>query len=157
LEFEQEMTVFSDLYRLVADPDESLPLDQVTAGIVYFLGRTLLGDSAFADETKDMQVVQSALERQRHLLRNNYFESCKAVLAGIFRYTFEEIEEWDEETFFARLAAAELLSGEDLSPKVPEEPAKPGATKGPPKAAKKPLTNTQAKALQRTMAARNSG
>lgn len=151
------MAVFCDLYQLVKDPDESLPLDQVTAGIVDFLGRTLLRNSAFADDTKDMSLVRTAIERQRHLLRHNYFESCKAVLAGVFRYTFEEIEEWDEETFFARLAAAELLSGEDLSPQAAEEPARPGAPKSPPKPQKKPLTNTQAKALQRTMAARTSG
>lgn len=154
------MSVFCDLYQLVTDPQESLPLDQVTAGVVDFLGQTLLKNSAFADATKDMQLVHAALERQRRLLRNNYFESCKAVLAGVFRYTFEEIEEWDEDTFFARLAAAELLSGEDLGPKQLEEPrktGKPGAPKAPPKAPKKPLTNTQAKALERTMAARATG
>ncbi len=157
LEFESEMAVFCDLYDLVKDEDESLPLSQVTAGVVDFLGNFLLRASAFADDTKGLDVVKAALMRQRQLLRSNYFESCKVIIAGIFRYTFEEIEQWDEDTFFARLAAAELLSGEDLSPKPLEEPRKPGDPKKLPPRPKKPLNSTQARALERTLAARTTG
>jgi hypothetical protein len=45
------------------------------------------------------------------------------LIAGTFRYSFEDIESWDAEVFFKRLAAAEFLVNRTL------EPADPSATK----------------------------
>jgi hypothetical protein len=150
LDFEPEMTVYCDLYNLVTDPEDRTSIEDVTAGIVYFLGRTLLLESAFSG---NINRVKQVLGTKRAQLAENYIESCKAVLAAMFKYTFEEIESWDESTFFDRLAKAELISNENLDPHLLEEDTvgtndKP---KPPERRPKKELTSTQKMALDRTM------
>lgn len=56
-------------------------------------------------------------------LQSTYLETARTLVAGTFRYRFEEIDEWDQGTFFKRLAAAEFLVGKNLEPADPN--AKP--------------------------------
>lgn len=146
------MVVYCDLYQLVANHDDNPTLDKITAGIVDFLGRTLLKNNPYSG---DIEAMKKALEVQREALQVDYIDACKAVIAGVFRYTFEEIDEWDSETFFSRLAKAELISGEDLGPK-PVAKEEPSQTKPIPKVPKRPLTPTQARVLERRAAARSA-
>lgn len=156
LDYEPEMRVYCDLYQLVVDPSESPALDKATAGVVDFLGRTLLKESAFSSNPDR---IKKTLTLKRKQLEENYFEICKAIIAGIFRYTFEEIEGWDEETFFDRLAKAEMVSGVplDVHPLgAAEDPANTQSHPNAPKKDKRPLTKAQQMVLQRTMEARRS-
>lgn len=151
------MVVYCDLYRMVTDPEESLPLEYVTAGVVDFLGRKLLKDSAFGG---DINKMKAALIEKRNDLDGNYYEQCKAVIAGVFRYTFEEIESWDEDTFFEVLAKAELISGENLEPRLVGEDGNSepvtAQSKASPKVPKRPLTQAQKMVLERKASLRQS-
>ncbi len=154
LKYEPEMLVYCDLYRLVTNSEESLPLTHIPAGVVDFLGRRLLKESAFGG---DINKMKAALIEKRNNLDNNYYEQGKAVIAGVFRYTFEEIESWDEDTFFECLAKAELISGENLEPRIVGEDSNleqvPVQDK-PRKAPKRPLTAAQQLVFERKAAMR---
>src|ERR1035438_4801350 len=82
--------------------------------------------------------VKNAMEQKRTELKQNFLSASKAIIAGIFRYTFEEIEQWDAEMFFERLAAAEFVSGRKIEPGDPDKldaqhpGKKPGRPEGPP-------------------------
>jgi hypothetical protein len=146
LDLEPEMQVYCDLYELVVDHDECPPIERVPAGIVDFLGRTLLKSNAFSG---DAGLIAKILTKRRAALQTDYFENAKAIIAGLFRYTFEELDNLDEESFFDMLAKAELLSGEKFDP-VPIGTQNDVSPKRP----KKPLTQTQAKAFERTVRSR---
>ena len=94
--------------------------DQVPAGIVAWLGVNMLDQSPF---TGQLEPLQQYLQLSRSWFQSSYLENAKALIAGTFRYSFEEIEGWDAEIFFKRLAAAEFLVNRGL------DPADPGATK----------------------------
>lgn len=144
LRYEPEMVVYSDLYRIVADYPENPDIKHVSAGIVYFLGNRLIRDSVF---NSDWNAITKTLAEHRDRLNVSYFEQCKAVIASIFDYTFEEIDSWDDYTFFDRLAKAELIVGKDLNPQpLDTSPRKKDATE---KRQKKPLTEGQKIALER--------
>jgi len=149
LELKPEMEVYCDLYKEVVDLDECPSIDIATAGVVDFLGRTLLRNSAFSG---DAGLIAVMLAKRREALRTDYFEQAKAIMAGLFRYTLEELDNLDEECFFDLLAKAELLSGEQFDP-TPMGAQKDADSKkdAPPRRAKNPLTSTQEKARERTM------
>lgn len=88
-------------------------VDQVSAGIVAWVGRNLVEDNPFGGDAK---TLQKYLQLSRQWLQNSYLENAKALVAGTFHYRFEEIESWDHEKFFRRLAAAEFLVGNRIEP-----------------------------------------
>jgi hypothetical protein len=94
--------------------------DRVPAGIVAWLGVNMLDQSPF---TGQLQPLREYVQLSRSWFQASYLENARALIAGTFRYTFEEIESWDAEVFFKRLAAAEFLVNRTL------EPADPSATK----------------------------
>jgi hypothetical protein len=53
------------------------------------LHESLLDSNPFNGEYKD---VKRALEMKRIELKSSWLNSAKSIIAGIFRYTFEEIE-----------------------------------------------------------------
>ena len=79
----------------------------------------LLDSNPFNGEYKD---VKRALDMKRVELKSSWLNSAKSIIAGIFRYTFEEIESWDAEMFFERLAYAEFVCGRKLEPGDPDKP-----------------------------------
>jgi hypothetical protein len=93
-------------------------------------------------------------------LKSSWLNSAKSIIAGIFRYTFEEIEQWDAEMFFERLASAEFVSGRKLEPGDPDKldaqhpGKKPGHPEGPPKPAKRELSPAQQKVVNRVVNSR---
>jgi hypothetical protein len=148
LAYEQEMLVYTDLFKLVGETIEGKSLN-VPAGIVFFLGETLLKRSVFNGDEK---TIKQVLTHHRNQLSGNYFEQCKTVMAAVFKYSFEDIDSWDDYTFFDRLAKAEMISGENLEPKG-SEPEKPVVSNDhPDRKQKKPLTSGQQVALERRMA-----
>jgi len=78
--------------------------------------QSIAGLDPFNGEYKD---VKRALDMKRVELKSSWLNSAKSIIAGIFRYTFEEIESWDAEMFFERLAYAEFVCGRKLEPGDP--------------------------------------
>lgn len=91
--------------------------DKVPAGIVAWLGVNMLDKSPF---TGQLDSIQQYLQLSRSWFQSSYLENAKALIAGTFRYTFEEIENWDAEVLFKRLAAAEFLVNRGLEPADPK-------------------------------------
>jgi len=147
LDLEPEMQVYCDVYNLVVDQEECPPIDRVPAGVVDFLGRTLLRNNPFSGDAK---LIAKTLTKHRASLQTDYFEQAKAVIVGLFRFTFDELENLDEDTFFDLLAKAELLSGEQFDPTPVGNKTVQKSTDPPPQRPKKPLTETQTRALDRT-------
>jgi hypothetical protein len=93
-------------------------IDEVPAGVVAWVGFTLVDQNPFNGDVKSIQQFQ-ILSRQ--WFENSFLEKAKALVAGTFRYTFEEIDQWDQEVFFKRLAAAEFLVGKTMTTVAPQE------------------------------------
>ena len=145
--FTQQMTIYSplevyiDLYRaLLLDGPDVL---DAPAGVVEYVGRTMLETNPFNGEYPN---VKHALEAKR--ASQSYLDVARAVVAGIFRYTFEEIDTWDADTFFDRVAKAELIAGKPIEPEDPVAAAEAEqAAKDPnrpkPRRPKKQMTDAQ--------------
>ncbi len=117
----------ADIYEacLVAGP----PLERAPAGIVRWIALREMQSNPFSGAFED---IKRSLDRKRAEIQSSYLLSARAVIAGTFRYSFEEIDTWSAETFFERLAQAELLI------KTPLEPADPKAVKPAPKGRPRP-------------------
>jgi hypothetical protein len=150
-QFEHQLTydcpasVHCDVYRavLIEGPslDEGPELYRAPAGLVEFVARSLLDNNPFNGQYQD---VKRAVDMKRQERRQDYLQTCKAVIAGIFRYTFEEMDKWDAEKFFEMVAAAEFVSGRKLEPGDPEAPKG-----GKRQAQKRPLTEGQRQVIDR--------
>lgn len=145
---DRPMEVYLDLYRAVLL--EGPPAELATAGVVSFIGRSMLETNPFGGRYDD---IAHALTVKRNT--QTYLDNARALVAGIFRYTFEEIDTWDADIFFDRVAKAEFLAGKTIEPIDPKEVAKQKeAAKTPPKPQrpKKQLTPGQQVALERVQA-----
>lgn len=143
LRYECPAGVYADLYRAVllqGPPLDGDPVYQAPAGLVDWIARAMLEENPFNGEYKH---VKRAVEMKRTELKSDFLEAGKAIIAGLFRYTFEEIEQWDAETFFERLAAAEFVSGRKI------EPGNPDKKKGKKKVEQKQLTAAQQQVIDR--------
>jgi hypothetical protein len=92
---------------------EGPPADLALAGTMHWLGYYLIDQSPFQG-TPELITKFSGMARQA--FQGSFLESARALIAGTFRYTFEDIDSWDQETFFLRLAGAEFLVGKHLDP-----------------------------------------
>jgi len=153
-------SVYCDVYRAVlleGPPLDGDPVYQAPAGLVEWIARSLLDSNPFNGEYKD---VKRALDMKRVELKSSWLNSAKSIIAGIFRYTFEEIEEWDAEMFYERLACAEFVCGRKLEPGDPDKSdaqhpgKKTGPPEGPPKPAKRELSPAQQKVVNRVVNSR---
>ena len=160
LQYDCPASVYCDVYRAVlldGPPLDGDPVYQAPAGLVEWIARALLDSNPFNGEYKD---VKRALDMKRVELKSSWLNSAKSIIAGIFRYTFEEIEPWDAEMFFERLAYAEFVCGRKLEPGDPDKPdaqhpgKKPGHPEGPPKPAKRELNPAQQKVVNRVINSR---
>ena len=154
-QFKQQLTysspveVYIDLYRavLLEGPD----VVDAAAGIVDFVGRSMLETNPFGGEYLD---IAHALIVKR--ASQTYLDTARALVAGLFHYSFEEIDTWDADIFFLRVAQAEFLAGRALDPEDPAiaiaeaEAAKdPTKKRRPPQRPKKDLTRAQQMVLDR--------
>jgi hypothetical protein len=160
LDYDCPASVYCDVYRAVlldGPPLDGDPVYQAPAGLVEWIARALLDSNPFNGEYKD---VKRALDMKRVELKSSWLNSAKSIIAGIFRYTFEEIESWDAEMFFERLAYAEFVCGRKLEPGDPDKPdaqhpgKKTGHPEGPPKPAKRELSPAQQKVVNRVINSR---
>ena len=153
-QFKQQLTysspveVYIDLYRavLLEGPD----VVDAPAGIVDFVGRSMLETNPFGGEYAD---IAHALAAKRSVM--SYLDTARALVAGLFHYSFEDIDTWDADTFFMRVAQAEFLAGRPLDPEDPAaaaaeaEAAKDPTKRRAPRRQKKELTRAQQMVLDR--------
>ncbi|MGD0042089.1 MAG: hypothetical protein ABSE84_17080 [Isosphaeraceae bacterium] len=145
--YSSPIEVYIDLYRavLLDGPD----VLSAPAGIVDYVGRTMLETNPFNGEYLN---IKHALDVKRST--QSYLDHARALVAGIFRYTFEEIDTWDVDTFFDRVAKAEFIAGKAIEPEDPVAAAKAAAdakdpTKPKPRRQKRPMTEAQKVAWER--------
>jgi len=116
---EHRAIVYFDLYQelVVRGPAP----EHVPAGIVFWIGRREIEENPFSCR---IDLVRKALSAHRERVSKNYLLACQAILASVFRCSFEEMSRWTSETFFERVAQAELVLGKTLDPVTAEEAEK---------------------------------
>lgn len=87
--------------------------EKVTAGIVSWIYNYEMKGSFFSG---DFQKVVNALHKNREWLSTNYIHAAQALIGHVFHTPFEEMKNWDEDTFLHRLVQAEFISGKPLDP-----------------------------------------
>ena len=97
------------------------PPDQVPAGVVAWIGCEQIDQSPFGSQFK---ILNQYLQLGRNWLGSSYMHQAQALVAGTLHYTVEQVEAMDAETFFKRLAAAEMLVGKRLDPADPSKSEK---------------------------------
>lgn len=111
------MGVANDIYRAVVllGPD----IEEATAGLIEFIVSHIFSKSSF---TGNADILEVKLKEKRLALENDYLISAKAVIASMFNYKFEEIDQWDEDKFLEILTQAEFVAGKQLPVGRPEPP-----------------------------------
>jgi hypothetical protein len=99
---------------------EGPPSGQVPAGIVAWVSYSLLENSPF---TGRFNQLKQAADVGRAWLEGSYLESARALIAGTFHISFDELDKMTVQTFFQRLAQAEFLVGNRIDPADPKQPA----------------------------------
>jgi hypothetical protein len=105
-------------------------VDVVGYGIVEWIGKYELLNSPF---TGNYKTIVKSLQEKRAWVTGSYLNSARALVSAIFKYRFEEIDDWDADKFMSRLAQAEFVMGRPLEPSDPdavETVDKPGGGKG---------------------------
>lgn len=101
--------------------------EDVPAGIVFWLGQYLIDGSPFSETVESVKKFRQLTQQW---FENSYLEQARAIISATFHVPFEAIDDWDHETFFQRLIAAEMLIGkrmEPVSPDAGERPAQDAA------------------------------
>ncbi|TSA39523.1 hypothetical protein D4R30_00935 [archaeon] len=142
LQYRSPAGVYLDVYRAVVltGPRER----DVTAGIVEYVGRTLLDHNPFNGNYAD---VKRAIDLKRDELQRDYLVAASAVIASLFQVSVEDIRTWDSEKFFEYVAMAEFVSGRKLEPGDPAAKTKTSKPARP--SSKAPLTERQQVTLDR--------
>jgi hypothetical protein len=140
--FEEPMDVALDIYKLVhtSGPDPNY----VPAGIPSYICKQQMQNNPYSGHYED---ISPAVKMARQIVTSNYLLSAKAMISATLNYRPEEIDNWDPNTFFIRLAQAEVATGRNFDP---VDPKAPPALDSPIQPTKKPLTTAQQKALKRT-------
>lgn len=116
--------------------------DKVPAGIMMWIYQSELGRSPFSGS---FQAIAGQLDQARAKVTDSYLLCAQAMIASVFKISFEEMNAWDANTFLTRLSQAEFISGVPLNPVDPTAPKdKKGNTRR-----KKPLTPAQQKVMEK--------
>lgn len=150
--FAEPMDVALDIYQAVyiKGPDPKF----VPAGIPGFICKQQMVNNPFSGRYED---IAPAVEMSRRVVTGDYMLSAKALIAASLNYKPEEIDNWDPNIFFIRLAQAEVATGrtfDPVDPKVSKDTKGNSATQ---KLQKKPLSQSQQLALDRTKQERGRG
>lgn len=139
--FEEPMDVALDIYKLVYSqgPDPKY----VPAGILGYICKQQMRNNPYSGRYED---IAPAVKLARQVVTSNYLLSAKGMIAAALNYRPEEIDNWDPNTFFIRLAQAEVATGRNFDPVNPKAPQTLDA---PIQSTKKSLTTSQQKALKR--------
>lgn len=115
--FEQQMVYKSPIetanaiYRACVISGPKIEESDITPGVIITIANTVFNNSAFSGE---FNTLSYKLNQAREIVSNDFLLAARAIIAGLFKYTFEDIDSWDEETFLLRLAQAEFVAGKPL-------------------------------------------
>lgn len=142
--FVEPMSVVLQLYETVLQdgPDPRF----VPAGIPAFIAKHQLVDNPFSGQYEH---VVPAINMARQVVQNDYMMAATALIASTLNYKPEEIEQWDPNTFFLRLAQTEIAIGRPFEPVDPKTPKDARGNPISDKKVKKPLTPIQEKVIAR--------
>lgn len=148
--FEEPMDISLDVYRTVCidGPDYRL----IPAGIPGFICKQQMLNNPFSGKYED---VVAAVNSARRVVTNDFLLSAKALIASTLNYKPEEIDAWDPNLFFIRLAQTEIATGrlfEPVDPKTPKD-----LMNSTQKKPSKILSSSQQKAINRTKEDRSIG
>lgn len=152
--FAEPIDVALDIYKqvLIEGPDPAF----VPAGIPAYICKQQMINNPFSGRYED---VANAVELSRRAVVGDYLQSAKALIANALHYKLEEIDQWDPNKFFLRLAQAEIALGRTFDPVKPKRHRGQAPIDDPEvqKILKKKLTPSQALALERTARERAGG
>lgn len=131
-----------EVYKLIVVDGPGV--DRIPAGIMLWVYQTELTKSPFAGS---FQALSLPLQKYREKVTGNYLLSAQAMIASVFKVPFLEMDSWDSDTFFTRLAQAEFVSGVPLNPVDPSAPV--GKDGKPLRKLKQSLTGAQQLAVER--------
>lgn len=142
--FQEPMEVSLAIYETVFidGPDPKF----VPAGIPAFICKQQMANNPFSGRYED---IATAVELARRVVTGDYLLSAKALISATLNYKPEEIDRWDPNTFFMRLAQTEVANGRTFDPVNPKAP-RDSKGKVIPQNIKRPLSPAQHKALART-------
>lgn len=140
-QFVEPMDIALEVYKAVRieGPEPNF----VPAGIPAYICKQQMLNNPFSGRFED---IAPAVEMARRVVTNDYLLSAKALISATLNYRPEEIDNWDPNTFFIRLAQTEVANGRTFDPVDP----KAIPTKGVRPNHKKTLTPAQQKVLDRT-------
>ena len=146
--FIEPIGIALDIYKLVLieGPDPAF----VPAGIPAYICKHQMLNNPFSGRYED---VATALELSRRAVTGDYLQSAKALIASALHYRLEEIDQWDPNKFFIRLAQTEIALGRPFDPVNPKKKRRGQAAKDDPEVQqilKKKLTPAQELAIERT-------
>jgi hypothetical protein len=148
--FDVPMDIAIDIYSTVyiKGPDPKF----VPAGIPGYICQQQMQNNPYSGRFED---IAPAINMGRMAVSGNYLLCAKALIASVLNYKPEEIDNWDPNTFFLRLAQTEVASGRTFDPVDPK--AIPADSKTSAKKSHRALTPQQEKAIARTEATRSGG
>lgn len=141
--FQEPLDVAMEIYStvLIDGPDVKF----VPAGIPCYVCKHQMLNNPFSGRYED---IAPAIDLSRRMVKENYLLSAKSLIASTLNYKIEEIDNWDPNTFFLRLAQTEIAHGRTFDPVNPKTLKD---SKGNPVPSIKPsLSPTQKKAVERT-------
>lgn len=104
--------------------------EMVPAGVMLWIAQFELKRCVFHGQ---YSTIKTELDLGRQKLLSNWLIGARAMISALFRYSFEEIDSWDSETFMERVAQAEFVSGRQLEPTNPDEKPKQAPNKKDPR------------------------
>lgn len=141
--------------------------DIVPAGVAVYVAQQVLLNNPFSG---DINQIKTALATARKQV-SSYMNRARALVCSVLHYKLEDIDTWDSDTFFERLAMAEAMEvrlGRPSMDPIIKEPKKAKGTlweqemnqrpqralAGEDKLQKRPMTNAQAETMRRAKEAR---
>lgn len=142
-----DTTIFAEPMKLALEIYRTVYLDgpdanHVPAGIPAFICKQQMINNPFGGKFSD---ISQAVRLARQVVNGDYLLFAKAIIASALNYKIEEIDHWDPNTFFLRLAQAEVAIGRTIDPTNPNV-TNPEAQK----AKRHNLSPAQQKAINRT-------
>lgn len=105
-------TMVCDLYLVCVIDGPAL--DRLPAGIARFIVEHVMADNPF---NGDLATVKKASALTRQQIQSSYFSQAQALIVRAFHCSLEEMDKWDANKFFERLAMAEVIVGTTLEAK----------------------------------------
>lgn len=93
-------------------------IGEIYAGTIEVIGQAILEEASFlgtVDNLKRHYIVA------KNKVFSNYLDTLKPIIIALFKVTEQEMAEWTINDYMKYIIWAEVVTGQDYSPKAPEE------------------------------------